>query len=324
MSCGNTGRCASSPTLGEQKDRNVAPNAAVLFPQDAAGARPLGCAPAPQRTAAAERFSAPDAGDYPFEGLPNTRDLGGIRTQDGRHIRPGTLFRSGALDRGTRADLDALVNRFEIRTVIDLRRACAPESRDAVLLSGAPVRCVNAGMDGLRPLIPSPLRNTRWAFAIELKKLNLFPRAYQKHMYEAMLFERDNQAALTTAFEIFLSPPDGAVLWHCTIGKDRTGLLAALLLHCLGVDRATIMQDYLASTFYLTTFGNEDDRVLRAHGLPEVMRNNVHETHTARAEYLDAAWNALERTYGSVDGFLSEVLGVGEDERRQMQDLYLE
>lgn len=271
-----------------------------------------------------QHLFGPSTSEYPFEDLPNTRDLGGICTQDGRSIKPGMLFRSGALDRATTADLDDLVNRFGVRTVIDLRETCMPNLRDNVLLSGMPVRCVHAGMDGLRPLIPKPFRNTSWAFSIELKKMNKFPRSYQKHMYETMLLDRKNQSALATAFQTILEPHEGAILWHCTVGKDRTGLLTALLLHCLGVDRATIMEDYLASTYYLTAFGDEDDRVLHAHGLSERMRKNVHETHTARAEYLSAALGALERAYSSVDTFLSEALGIGTEERRQMQALYLE
>lgn len=139
-----------------------------------------------------------------------------------------------------------------------------------------------------------------------------------------MLLDRKNQSALATAFQTILEPHDGAILWHCTVGKDRIGLLTALLLHCLGVDRATIMEDYLASTYYLTAFGEEDDRVLRAHKLPERMRKNVHETHTARAEYLFAASDALRRAYGSVDVFLAKTLGIGPEERRQLQALYLE
>lgn len=262
--------------------------------------------------------------EYPFEGLPNTRDLGGIRTQDGRRIKTGMLFRSGALDRATAADLDALVNHLKVRTVVDLRETCAPMSRDSVLLSDKPVRCVRAGMDGLRPLIPGPFQNTNWAFAIEIKKMNLRPRAYQKRMYETMLLDQRNQTSLAAAFRTLLMPHDGAILWHCTIGKDRTGLLTALLLHCLGVDSDTIQEDYLASTFYLATFGNEDDRVMHAHGLPEFMRKNVHETHMARAEYLHAARNAIKRACGSVDAFLLKVLGIGKEEHRQMQDYYLE
>lgn len=267
--------------------------------------------------------SEPDAGKYPFESLPNTRDLGGIRAKDGRRIKPGMLFRSGALDRASAADLDALVNRFGVRTVIDLRETCKPQSRDSVLLSGAPVRCVVAGMDGLRPLIPTPFRNSNQAFAIELKKMNLRPRTYQKRMYEAMLLDQKNQESLRAAFQTILAPREGAVLWHCSIGKDRTGLLTALLLHCLGADRATIMEDYLASARYLTAFGNEDDRVLRACGWPEFMRKNVHETHMPRAEYLLAATDSLERAYASIDAFLSKALGIGPEERRRMQALYL-
>lgn len=266
----------------------------------------------------------PHAGEYPFEGLPNTRDLGGTRTQDGRRIKPGMLFRSGALDRATAADLDALVNRFGVRFVIDLRETCLPELRDSALLSGAPVRCIHAGMNGIRALVPNPIRNTNWGFSIEMAKMNLRPRAYQRRMYEAMLLDRENQAALVTVFQTILEPHEGAILWHCSIGKDRTGLFTALLLHCLETDRATIMEDYLASTHYLTTFGDEDNRVLRTYGWPNLMRKNVHETHTARAEYLSAALGALERAYGSVDAYLSEVLGIGADERRQMRALYLE
>lgn len=268
--------------------------------------------------------SVPDADEYPFEGLPNTRDLGGIHTKDGRRIKPGMLLRSGALDRATSADINTLVSRFGVRTVIDLRETCAPKLRDSVVLANTPVRCAYAGMDGIRARTPKPLQNCGWAFSIEIKRMNLRPRSYQRRMYEAILLDQKNQTSLAFAFRTLLEPHDGAILWHCTIGKDRTGLLTALLMHCLGVDPDTIMKDYLASAHYLTAFGDEDDRVLRAHGMPEFMRKNVHETHMPRVEYLVAAAKAVERTYGSIDAFLSKILGVGEEERHQLQDLYLE
>ena len=324
MNCENDSPCPFLAALRARMRRHAGRNHA--------DASPSGTSPAPQQAhASAERpipSPAPlpgfDTDGYPFDGLPNTRDLGGIPTRDGRRIKPGMLLRSGALDRGTAKDLDALVYRFCVRTVIDLREACLPESRDCILLAGKPVDCIDAGVNGMRVLIPRPFRNTGWAFMTEIAKMNLRPRAYQTRMYRAIPLDRQNQSSLRTAFQTLLSPRDGAILWHCSIGKDRTGLLTALLLHCLGASRATIMEDYLASRHYLSAFGSEDERTLKAYGWPESMRRKVHETHMPRAEYLNAALGSIEREYGSIDAYLSEALGIGSKERRRLQALYLE
>lgn len=324
MSCGNSKHCTLFPPFCKRKEHRRDPGPASPFPPGTPPAIRHGSEPAPQRIPAPARLPGFDTDAYPFEGLPNTRDLGGIPTQDGRRIKPGKLLRSGALDRATAADLDILANRLKVRTVIDLREACLPESRDGVLLAGKPVECIDAGVSGMRVLIPRPFRNAGWAFMAEIVKMNLRPRAYQTRMYRAIPLDRQNQSSLRTAFQTLLSPRDGAILWHCSIGKDRTGLLAALLLHCLGASRATIMEDYLASGHYLSAFGSEDERTLRTYGWPESMRRKVHETHMPRAEYLNAALGSIEREYGSVNAYLSEALGIGSKERRRLQALYLE
>ena len=316
MSCENGRRFPSFPLFRKRKGHRTDSGPASPFPP--------GTSPAIRHGSTPARLPGFDTDGYPFEGLPNTRDLGGIRTADGRRIKSGKLLRSGALDRATAADLDILVNRFKVRTVIDLREACTPESCDSALLGEKTVECIDAGVNGMRVLIPHAFRNSDRAFMAEAAKMNLRPRAYQTRMYQAILLDRQNQASLQTAFQTLLEPREGAVLWHCSIGKDRTGLLSALLLHCLGTDRTTIMEDYLASGYYLTAFGSEDDRTLRAYGWPECMRKNVRETHMPRAEYLNAAFCALERGFGSVDAFLSQALGIGPNERRRLQALFLE
>ena len=85
----------------------------------------------------AEGFERADDGRIEFEGLPNTRDLGGLPSVDGRFVKRARLLRSGALARATERDLKVLADEFDLRTVVDLRteeeRREHPDPEDALL-----------------------------------------------------------------------------------------------------------------------------------------------------------------------------------------------
>src|SRR6516165_11019553 len=112
--------------------------------------------------------------------------------------------------------------------------------------------------------------------------------------------------------ELFLRVADGALplLFHCSVGKDRTGIAAALLLELLGVPRATIIEDYLLTDLF---FEEGLDIVLNAlgttalHGVsPEIWAPLLR----ADGIYLETMFETLEARHGSVFGYLHEVLGL--------------
>jgi protein-tyrosine phosphatase len=101
-------------------------------------------------------------------------------------------------------------------------------------------------------------------------------------------------------FKVLQEESNIPLLYHCSAGKDRTGMASVLILYALGVDDATILDDYLASNTYLS-------------GKYEALmaKNPVYkDLFSVKKEYLEAGLNSIKKEYGSIDAFLTEILGV--------------
>jgi protein-tyrosine phosphatase len=175
----------------------------------------------------------------PLEGAANFRDLGGYRTADGGRTRWGLVFRSDALHALTVEDA-ALVGRLGLRVVYDLRGDHERRRHPSVELPDGDVRRVLLGIGGAAG---ESKEITERILDGEIPEITeeFLVGAYQQ------MAERDPTTfvALLTG----LTDPDGLpALFHCTAGKDRTGMTAALLLRLLGVDEETVLDDYELST----------------------------------------------------------------------------
>ncbi|RMI35482.1 tyrosine-protein phosphatase [Nocardia stercoris] len=202
----------------------------------------------------------------------NARDAGGYRTVDGRTVRTGLVYRTGELGKATDADLaalaaDGVVSVHDLRTGyeqvlmgVDKLPAGAVEHYDDIIGQAPPqvmATSMLAGPDLYRAFITAPGANA--GFADVLRDI-----AYNT---------------------------DGAVLYHCSAGKDRTGWTSAVLLTLLGVDRETVYYDFLLSNYYRGAAGGDTI-------------NGV------VAPALDAAFDQVDRSYGSFDAYVHDGLGL--------------
>ncbi|HEX7374558.1 MAG TPA: tyrosine-protein phosphatase, partial [Steroidobacteraceae bacterium] len=168
-----------------------------------------------------------------LEGACNFRDFGGYATTDGRRVRWGRLFRSGAMHRFTAADRERVAG-FGIGTVVDLRRPDERRSQpNPDFGAGVTQLCWNDTQDvGLGKALPDPA-----ALTPELAR-KVMMRHYEGMPTRLLPHVQGLFGALT-------HDPARPLLLHCTAGKDRTGFAAALLLTVLGVPRDLIVADYL-------------------------------------------------------------------------------
>lgn len=160
------------------------------------------------------------------DGAFNVRDLGGYRAGDGRTVRWRTLFRADGLHRVEAADRDVLAA-LGWRTVLDLRTVVEVES-------GSYVR------DGV-DVVHLPLLRETWD-AAALAAHDAEPVAFLAARYLEMA--EHGADAIAAAFEVLAASTRLPVVFHCSAGKDRTGVLAALVLATLGVDDDEIADDY--------------------------------------------------------------------------------
>lgn len=257
-----------------------------------------------------------------LEGLPNTRDVGGIPAAGGRFVKHARLIRSGALARATSRDLETLVDDYDVRTVIDLRteeeRREKPDPEDqlvGVRFEDAPV--LSASTFGVT-------REGGMKQAIKaLRTLKNDPASIMAEVYAGMMTDGQSQQGFARFFQDVLAADEGAVLWHCTIGKDRAGLAAALLLHALGVAPEDIMQDYLATNHYAQSETQSIVDALSSFGLGGKLDASIQVINSADPRFLHAALDAVEKNYGSLDAYVRDQLGVSDEQRDTLRERYL-
>ncbi|MFI5759226.1 tyrosine-protein phosphatase [Streptomyces sp. NPDC051569] len=247
-------------------------------------------------------------------GVRNFRDVGGLPTTDGHRVRPGRLFRSGHLAGASAADA-AFLSSLGLHTVFDFRNAAdlKLDGRD-VELPG--VRNVNIPLtdpaDGAEFW-----RMVRDGDLDQLRSLLSEGRAAARMTDSYRAIITDRTAELSQVLHALAEDSVPALL-HCAAGKDRAGLSVAVTLLAVGVGREAIEADYLKSNDphrrYLVRRGDSS-----ASGTsPEVMEL-LSPLFDARAEYLAAAFETIGKTWGGVDRYLAEGLGIGQETRERLR-----
>jgi len=243
-----------------------------------------------------------------FDALDNFRDYGDYAGAAGRRIAPGRLFRSGHHARASAADLQRL-DALEIASVVDLRRPSERRDQPSKRPAGFAGTVIETGHDdgGEAPHLTF------------LRNAELTPdsgRRFMTDTYRRLAFEPSHVDLFARYFRV-LGEADGPVLIHCAAGKDRTGLLAALTHHLLGVHHDDMVADYLLTNTAV-------DLEARAPGIARHLeaRTGKAAPHTAvvaflgvEAVYLDTALAEITSRYGSTDAYLEQALGVDADLR---------
>lgn len=250
--------------------------------------------------------------DLALAGAPNTRDLGGWPTVDGRTVRLGRLFRAGALGRTTDADVEAL-DALGLRTVVDLR--------DVSEIAFAPPDRLPAGPE----VVPLPIYDPDHPVFTYVAAVM---QGSDQQGYEA-LAEEGTPGAMAAiyrwfvngeparerfarAIRLFAEPGRLPALLHCSAGKDRTGWLSVIVLRVAGVSPADVEADYLATNALsagvnAAVIGAMRDR------RPDLDEDAIRPVFEARPAYLDAAYAEVDRLYGSFDEYVHSGLGLDRD-----------
>lgn len=219
-----------------------------------------------------------------LEGAKNFRDIGGYETSDGRTVRTGLVYRSNKLSSLTDADL-ATLTAANVTLDVDLRNMWEREEKPDRLPEGvryqvADVVSFEHGI-AFHEFVPLTLGRALIDAAV-----NGSSDIGQSIGYPFMVTYRGADVAFRDMLTAIADNTDGATVYHCSAGKDRTGWGTAVLLSLLGVPEETVYEDFLASNTYL----GRDDAVEKS--------------------WLDASFAQVDRLYGSVENYVREGLGV--------------
>jgi protein-tyrosine phosphatase len=238
---------------------------------------------------------------------PNFRDIGGYRTDDGRWVRTGLLYRSDQLDRLSDADLTRITHLNPV-LIVDLRTDRERQRGADRRPSAASHLIADVYADADQTLSGDPLAQIATpddAVALLLAANRRFVSLQSARHAYGLLFTSIKEAP-------------GPVVYHCTAGKDRTGWATAVLLTVLGVPRTVVMQDYLASNRYLVEKNRE--RVAR---MAVDAADRLEPIFWVREAYLDAAFHEVETRYGSFERYVHDGLGLDEASVRALRTRYL-
>jgi protein-tyrosine phosphatase len=246
------------------------------------------------------------------EGAPNLRDLGGYETAAGRRVKWGRIFRSSNLGRLTDRGLEQ-IRRLGIKFVCDFRTAAEAAKM--------PNRFPDSEAVGYLHL-PIQHGDFEPTSVFDRIKKGDYGWISEDFMIRGYIESVERYPAVwERLFELLAEPNRRPLLFHCTGGKDRTGVAAALILLALGVPRDTVVADYGLSDGY----NSEVRRTIYAHLKPfSVDTARVAPYFTAPESRLRAFLKHIDTHYGSAVGYLVKRAGVGEETIARLKSELLE
>ncbi len=260
-------------------------------------------------------------GRIEFTGIQNARDLGGMIGAEGKPVKERRLIRSGALFGSTSTDLESL-QRIGVHTVVDFRTPV--ERNDAP----DPV-------DGGFSLLQLPLLDdsffgiARDGYSV-MSWLDLFadhskdPDEVFCEMYRKLLFSERVRPLFRQFFELLLQDRPGAVLWHCSAGKDRAGIAALLVLTALGVSRADAVSDYMLTGVYTAAEIRAVEAEAKARTTDRHMLRAVAALMEVRETYVGQLFDLADRQYGGMLSYLYSAGILSPSETQTLRSIYLE
>ena len=255
-----------------------------------------------------------------LQGTPNFRDIGGYETTDGRFVKWGLVYRTGVLTYLTPSDL-AYLRQLGVRLVVDFRTD--QENQEApekwVPNSGAVLLHLPIGAESGKSLSAS----MRQLAAGHPTPAQLQQRLEQT--YSSFVFQfAPKYARVFTEIEQDHLP----IVYHCTAGKDRTGVMTALLLRTLGVPEPTVLADYALTNKYLMSANDHSVATQKLASLTNGMMKDFTPAQrkvlmAADPAYLKATFRAIDQKYGSFANYRRQALGVSDADVQKLRALLL-
>ena len=261
-----------------------------------------------------------------LKGARNTRDIGQYQTVDGRKIKKKIFFRSGRLDKLPRKAMLKFLKDNNVRTIIDLRtqievnegrKLAYPEEIDYYHI---PV--LNQEFFGI-----THEKNMSKVMFKERQRITkeVSGDDYMISMYESIVFNPSSQRHFRAFFDLLLEHQEGSIIYHCTGGKDRTGIATMFILTLLGVSRKDILDDFEASEYfnrkYIRSRKFAINLILVFHRrFREILLAMLH----SKRIYMEKLIESIEGKYGSVLNYLRTEIKIDEEKQKKLQDLFLE
>ncbi len=264
----------------------------------------------------------------PVKKIVNARDLGGYRTADGRTVRDSLLIRAASLHAATDADIRYLES-LPVKKVIDFRLDEELPGREDRLIPGAeyvriPINSIGGAVEG------PDAEKIKKRKHFDLKKVIMIAAFHEeaqrlaRNLYPNMVLLESCQKDFAAFLRMVVdAPEDGAIFFHCTQGKDRTGLASAYLLSALGVDRETIIADFDATNAIYAKDVKKLSRRVKFFGGGEDEVEVIKAFIGANTENFAHTLDIIDMQWGSMEAYLKGPLGLTDDDIETLRRRYL-
>lgn len=254
----------------------------------------------------------------PLEGACNFRDLGGLKTIDGKKVKWNKFYRSDRLCDLTDNDLKYLGN-LNLKTVLDYRSAQeANYEKDKSIYNAQYINVSAMPMDDKFNGNLDMHYLLKHGSSLFSKKAN--PIDFLADSYKNMVF---NNEAFKKLIEILKEDDDRAFVQHCKSGKDRTGIGSALVLLLLGVPMEKVKEDYLASNIYRKNYNDSTLEKYKAYLDNDEKIALFKVIMEVKEEYFDSAFNTIFEKYDSIEKYFESEFNLTSEDIIKLKSKYL-
>lgn len=243
-----------------------------------------------------------------LQGAFNFRDIGGYTAKDGRKVKWGKLYRSGSLAFLTKSDVEEMERR-RITVDCDLRS------------SGEQLRTPDKRWNGVK-FVSDSFYSEGNDTSVQKKLIEYQDRlpkikSYLGRSYQRVILSSGPQFSIWTLFNEMLNlPEDEALVYHCAMGKDRTGMMTVMILMCLGLNDKEIMRDYLLSGYTNEVIDDDGESEL------DKKIDKMNHTQVTQADFYGLT-ETVRAVWGDFNNFF-EYLGFENGDLEKLRDKYLE
>ncbi|URQ72267.1 tyrosine-protein phosphatase [SAR86 cluster bacterium] len=245
-----------------------------------------------------------------LDGTSNTRELGGYKTEDGRSLKWGVLYRSDKLSELTDADQEYLLQ-LGIKRVIDFRSSEEKQNEPDQLPSTLkyiemPIEADGAIRPKVEAILKGDLNEDVGAILVETNRefISDFSGVY-KGFIESLI---ENQEP---------------TLFHCTAGKDRAGFAAALVLLAVGVPEKIVIEDYMKTNKYTEETIQDYINKINLYSLGSVDAEILRPLLGVEERFIRAALDEIKQKYGSVENFIRDELKIRDESIIELKNFLL-
>lgn len=252
----------------------------------------------------------------------NARQLGGYVIGNKR-VKQDLLLRSARLSGLSTEDSALLADKYKVQRIYDFRSEKEILAAPDVIPGDASHRSLSLAFSKEEKAGSFDVKTGDEREIVKMLLMYAEHPAVQAmctNMYDVILLEEASQEVYRQFFAdlVTLAPAQGAVLWHCTQGKDRAGCASALLLAALGAERDLIVADFTLSKHYY------DPHIAQIEATTEAQKMALTTLISANPTIFEATLDKVEARYGSLRGYLTECLGVTPEMMETLREKYLE